>query len=70
MYDVRGFLGEPGVTARFQRVKLDAVVYPEAGTTITPQQLDELVTLAAERCPVAVLYSDAGVHMKVSYKLA
>jgi len=65
-YDTRGFLGVEGVPPRFQRVKGVALVK----TTGTQEQVDELAQLTAKRCPVASLFTDAGVKLEIEWKKA
>lgn len=62
-YDVRGFRGVEGVPARYQTVRVKALVKTDA-----PQEkVDELAHLVHKKCPVAALFHDAGVQMDVSW---
>ncbi|MDH5520596.1 MAG: OsmC family protein [Acidimicrobiia bacterium] len=61
--DIRGRLGQRGVTQHFQTVKLQATV-----TTSEPiERLTEVVAETEARCPVFNLISDAGVNLEVNW---
>jgi uncharacterized OsmC-like protein len=61
--DIRGRLGQRGVTQHFQTVRVQAVVTTSEST----ERLAEVVTETEARCPVFNLLSDAGVKLQVRW---
>lgn len=61
--DIRGRLGQRGVTQHFQTVKLQAVVT----TNESVERLQEIVAETEARCPVFNLINDAGVKLEVQW---
>ncbi len=61
--DIRGRLGERGVTQHFQSVKLQAVVTTNEST----ERLAEVVEETEARCPVFNLINDANVKLDVQW---
>ena len=61
--DIRGRLGQPGVTQHFQTVRVQAVVT----TNESAERLAEVVEETEARCPVFNLLSNAGVKLEVRW---
>jgi uncharacterized OsmC-like protein len=61
--DIRGRLGQRGVTQHFQTVRLQAVVT----TSETQERLAEVVAETEARCPVFNLLNDASIKLQVRW---
>lgn len=63
--DLRGFLGEPGISPHFQTISGRVLLE----TSESPERVSELARLVEARCPVYNLLRDAGIPLNIAWEI-
>ena len=65
-FDTQGFLGTGEIHTQFPQIELKA----EIKTDASPEQIDELKTRLAKRCPVSAILRKSGTEIIESWNIA